>query len=53
MDDEGDIISITTQSDLDEARSLPSLRISLSENADAAKNILSKGNASIANLSLN
>jgi len=37
MDHEGDIISVTHQKDLEEARSVPSLRIVLTKNVEEAR----------------
>ena len=53
MDHEGDIISVTHQKDLDEARTVPSLRMVLAKSVDEARQVLSSGPASIMNMSLN
>ena len=53
MDHEGDIISVTHQKDLDEARSVPSLRMVIARDVEDARQILSSGPASIMNMSLN
>ena len=37
MDHEGDIISVTHQKDLEEARSVPSLRLVLARNVEEAR----------------
>lgn len=53
MDHEGDIISVTHQKDLDEARTVPSLRIVISKDVEEARQILSSGPAGMMNMSLN
>jgi alkanesulfonate monooxygenase SsuD/methylene tetrahydromethanopterin reductase-like flavin-dependent oxidoreductase (luciferase family) len=53
MDHEGDIISVTHQKDLDEARTVPSLRIVIARDVEEARQILSSGPAGIMNMSLN
>jgi hypothetical protein len=51
MDQEGDIISITNQGDLDEARCEPSLKLVLAKNVEEARIGLSGSDRSVLNRS--